>query len=150
MAIIGSQFGNLPGMGNVVETFEQAYAWGPYPRYFAPAYIASTAADPTNTPTWELRPGLLMGKITASGQWVNYNPTANDGSGAALGVLVQGLRMQDINTGNNVAKYFAIMVSGGVQASKLIGLDNMARETMRNFIFDDTFNSNSWFDWLRF
>jgi hypothetical protein len=151
MALFGSSFANLPGMQGVVETFEQAFAWGPYPRYFAPAYISAACADPTNSPTWELRPGLLLGKQFATGQWVNYNPTASDGSQIAAGVLIQGLRMQDILTGVNVAKFFGVMVSGGVQGSKIIGLDNQARAQMApHFIFDDNLPGNADYEWLSF
>jgi hypothetical protein len=141
-------FGNIPGMEGVVETFEQAYSWGPYPRYYTGAYIASTAADPTNTPTWELRPGLLMSKQLATGTWVNYNPTATDGSQIASGVLTQGLRMQDIFTGVNTTKFYAIMVSGGVQSAKLIGLDQQARAQMADrFFFDDDLPGGHVFPW---
>ena len=146
-----SFYGHLPGMGVVVETFEAAYCWGPYPRYFTGALIASTAADPTNTPTWELRPGLIMGKIISTGQWVNYSATATDGSEVAAGVLTIGLRMQDIFTGSNTQKFYGIMVSGGVQAAKLIGLDNMARSQMAGqFYFDDNFSGNHVYPWNRF
>ena len=151
MSQISSMFGHLPGMGLVVESFEAATTWGPYPRYYSPAYIGSTAADPTNTPTWELRVGLVMGKIFSSGQWVNYNPTANDGSEIASGVLPLSLRMQDVQTGSNTAKFYAIMVSGGVQSAKLIGLDNMARAQMSQaFFFDDDLPGDQQFPWQRF
>jgi hypothetical protein len=152
MSILSSMYGNLPGFGSVSETYERAIAWGPYPRYFTPAYIGSTAADPTNSPTWELRVGLVMGKQTATGTWVNYSPTANDGSQVAAGVLVQGLRMQDVfPPGINTPKFYAIMVSGGVQAANLIGLDNQARAQMApHFIFDDNLPGNSDYEWLAF
>src|SRR5215471_12965150 len=116
MSQIGSMFGHLPGMGALVETFEQAYTWGPYPRYWASAYIDSDAADPGNSPTWELRPGLVMAKKSATGTWTNYKPAGTDGSQTAQGVLPIALRMQDVITGVNTTKYYAMMVSGGVQA----------------------------------
>ena len=151
MALVGSAFGNLPGMQGVVETFEQAFAWGPYPRYFAPAYISANTIDPGNSPTWELRPGLVLGKQTATGQWINYNPIASDGSQVAQGVLIQGLRIQDILTGLPTAKFYAVMVSGGVQGSKLLGLDNQARAQMAKvFIFDDNLPGNADYAWLQF
>ncbi len=151
MSQISSMFGHLPGMGSVIETFEAAYSWGPYPRYYTGAYIGSTAADPTNVPTWELRPGLVLGKQLATGTWVNYSPTATDGSEIAAGVLPLGLRMQDVNTGVNLARFYGIMVSGGVQSSKLIGLDNMARAQMSEmFYFDDNLPGNQQFPWQRF
>ena len=151
MSQISSMFGHLPGMGTVVETFEQAYCWGPYPRYFTGAYIGATASDPGNTPTWELRPGLVLGKQLSAGTWVNYSPTATDGSEIAAGVLTLALRMQDVITGVNTTKFYGIMVSGGVQAAKLLGLDNMARAQMSNqFYFDDNFAGNQQFPWQRF
>ncbi len=151
MSQISSMFGHLPGMGIVVESFEAATTWGPYPRYYTPAYIGAGAADPGNVPTWELRVGLVMGKQLATGQWVNYSPTANDGSEVAQGVLPLALRMQDVQTGINTTKFYAIMVSGGVQAAKLIGLDNQARAQMSEaFYFDDNFPGNQQFPWQRF
>jgi Bacteriophage lambda head decoration protein D len=151
MSLISAGFANVPGMQSPVETFERAYCWGPYPRYFTSAYIGSTAADPTNTPTWELRVGLVLGKQTATGTWVNYSPTATDGSQFAAGVLVQGIRMQDVLTGVNTAKFYAVMVSGGVRASNLIGLDNQARAIMApHFIFDDNLPGNGQFEWQSF
>jgi hypothetical protein len=144
-------FGHLPGQGTLVETFEQAYCWGPYPRYYAQGYIGSTAADPGNTPTWELRVGLVMGKQIATGTWVNYSPTATDGSEIAAGVLPLALRMQDVMTGVNTAKFYAIMVSGGVKGANLIGLDQMARQQMSQlFYFDDNFPGAHWYPWERF
>ncbi len=151
MSQISSMFGHLPGMGSVVETFEQAYTWGPYPRYFTGAYIGSTCADPTNSPTWELRKGLILGKQISTGTWVNYVPTATDGSEVAAGILIESLRMQDVITGVNTTKFYGIMVSGGIQAAKLIGLDNQARAQLSQaFYFDDNFAGNQQFPWQRF
>jgi len=151
MSQISSMFGHLPGMGALVETFEQAYTWGPYPRYWTGGYIDPSAADPGNSPTWELRPGLVMGKITATGTYKQYDPTATDGSQIASAVLPLALRMQDVITGVNTAKFYALMVSGGVQASKLLGLDNMARSQMSSlFYFDDVLPGNHWYPFETF
>lgn len=151
MSVMSSMFGHLPGIGTLIETFEQAYTWGPYPRYWTSGYIDATASDPTNNPTWELRPGLVMGKITATGTWTNYNPLATNGTQVAQGVLPLALRMQDIITGVNTARFYAIMASGGVQASKLIGLDNMARAQMSSlFYFDDNLPGNHVFPYQQF
>ncbi len=151
MSHISSMFGHLPGMGSVVETFEQAYSWGPYPRYFTGAYIGSGAVDSGNTPTTTLRKGLVLGKVTATGVWVNYSATATDGSEVASGVLIESLRMEDIVTGVNVARFYGIMVSGGVQGAKLIGLDLQARAQMASrFYFDDNLAGNEKFPFMRF
>jgi hypothetical protein len=151
MSNISSMFGNVPGMGTTVETFEQAYSWGPYPRYYTGAYIDSGASDPTNSPTFELRMGLVMGRITATGTWTNYNPANTNGSEVAQGILPLGLRMQDVLSGVNTTKFYAMMVSGGVQGSKLIGLDLMSRAQLSpRFIFDDNLLGNTAFPWGRF
>jgi hypothetical protein len=151
MSGFSSMFGHLPGMGTVVESFELAYCWGPYPRYFIGGYIDSATADPTNTPTWEVRKGLVMGIVRATGTWKNYSPTATDGSEVACGVLTESMRMQDVLSGVNTAKFYAIMVSGGVQGAKLIGLDGMARAQMSQaFYFDDDLPGRQRFDWNRF
>jgi hypothetical protein len=148
---ISSMFGHLPGMGTVVETFEAAYCWGPYPRYFTGAYIGAGAVDSGNSPTTTLRMGLVMGKQIATGQWVNYSPTATDGSEVAAGVLVENLRMTDVVSGATQARFYAIMVSGGVQSAKLIGLDSMARAQMSKvFLFDDYLPGNDFFPYQRF
>lgn len=150
MSLVGSQFGNLPGMGTVVESFEAAFTWGPYPpRYWLGAYIASTATDVGNSPASTLRMGLVMGKIFATGQWTNYSATATDGSQIAAGVLSQNLRLQDVLTETNTAKFYAIMCSGGVKASNLLGLDNLARAQLSTaFIFDDQLSLGEKFPWL--
>ena len=151
MSQISSMFGHLPGMGSVVETFEQAYAWGPYPRYFTGAYIGSGAVDAGNTPTTTLRKGLVLGKQILTGTYVNYSPTATDGSEVASAVLIETLRMQDVLTGVNLTRFYGVMVSGGVQAAKLLGLDNQARAQLSSqFYFDDNFPGNQQFPWQRF
>jgi hypothetical protein len=151
MSQISSMFGLPPGMGTVVETFEQAIAWGPYLRYYLPAYLDAGILDPTNTPTWELRRGLVLGKKIATGTWTNYAATNTDGSEVAAAILIESMRIQDVITGVNTARFYGIMVSGGVKAANLIGLDNMARAQMSNqFYFDDNFPGNQQFPFQRF
>lgn len=151
MSNISSLFGHLPGMGSVVETFEAAIPWGPYPRYFTGAYIDASAVDSGNTPTSTLRMGLVMGKVTATGTWKNYSPTATDGSEVAQGVLPVMFRMTDVLTLTTQAKFWGVMVSGGVKAANLLGLDLMARAQMANrFYFDDNLTGNIQFPFQRF
>jgi hypothetical protein len=145
-------FGNAPGLGAAVETFEQAWSWGPFGSLiWTPGYIYSGALDSGNTPTTNLRPGLVMGIITATNAWTNYSPTATDGSQIAQGVLPIGLTMNDFLTGAGQAKAFGIVVGGRVQASKLINLDLQARSTLSpRFVFDDNFVGNYRFPGTRF
>ena len=152
MSQISSIIGNLPGMGNLIETYEAAITWGPaYQLLWWNGYISASAADAGNTPTWKLRPGLVLGQQWATGQWLQYSPTATDGSQIAAGILGYGLRMQDVLTGVNTQKFYAIVVGGRVKGANLIGLDNMARAQMSpRFTFDDNIPGVGLFDFLTF
>lgn len=147
-------WGLTPQVGAAVETYETAFRWGPAELgLLTGGVIYVNAADPTNTPTYELRPGLVLGQRVADGTWTNYAPTASDGSEVASGVLITALRMQQILTGTNAQRFYGILVGGPVQAAKLIGLDLNARACMSDhFWFDDAlmFPGNHWFPWRRF
>lgn len=156
MSLVSSLFGNAPGLGAAVETFEQAWSWGPYGSLiWTPGQIYSGAVDSNNTPTTNLRPGLVLG-LNSSGQWTNYSATATDGSQIAAGILPIGLTMLDFLTSTGQSKVFGIVIGGRIQASKLIGLDLMARAQLSpRFIFDDfptnaSANSGSRFPWNNF
>ena len=134
-----SGFGNVPGTGTTVETYESAPTWARHSMLlWAPGQISSGILDPTNTPTTTIRPGLVLGIITSNGSWTNYSPTATDGSQVAQGVLGVGLPMLDPFTNLTQAKVWGIIVGGPVQAAKLIGLDLQARADMTPYFrFDD-------------
>lgn len=134
-----SGFGNVPGVGTTVETYEAAPTWARHPfLLWAPAQISSALVDPTNTPTTTVRPGLVMGIISATGLWTNYSATATDGSQVAQGVLGVGLPMLDPFTNTTQTKVWGMIVGGPVQAAKLIGLDLQARNDMTPYFrFDD-------------
>lgn len=107
--------------------------------------IVSTAVDATNTPTTDLRAGLVLGKVTSSGLWKQYDPAATDGSQQARGVLLSDLRMLNVTSGAVENKTGSILVGGLVKAAELIGLDSAARVQMaRMFIFDDDFPGRGW------
>ncbi len=100
--------------------------------------ITSAAVD-GGTPTTILRPGLIMGKITSSGLWTNYSPTATDGSQQALAILPNEINMLDPVT-NAVANRVNVgVVSGPVKAGSLWNLDLVARKQLEaaGIIFDD-------------
>lgn len=147
-----SAFANLPGIQAAQETFEQAITWGPaHNLAWLHGWIDANATDSGSSPTWRLRPGLLLGQITSTGRWTNYSPTATDGSEVAAGILAYGMRMEDVFSGSNVQKFFAIVVGGRVIGSNIINLDNMARAQMTpRFIFDDNVPGNIWFPFKRF
>jgi hypothetical protein len=151
MSLIGSQFGNLPGISPMVETFEAAITWGPaYQLKWWNGYINPNAVDAGNSPTYRLRPGLLLGQNIATGQWSTYSPTASDGTEVASGILAYGVRMQDVLSGQNVAKFFAIVIGGNIKSANIIGLDQQARAQMAGrFTFDDNLSGALWYPWKR-
>lgn len=141
-------YGLPPGLTGANETYEAAFRWGQYGQgVITGALIDAAAIDSSNTPTYELRAGLLLGKKTTTGTWTNYAATAQDGSGIAAGVLLSAVRMQDFQ-GTNRQRFYGILVGGPVQAGKLLGLDYMARAQMSaHFQFDTDLVGFSWFPW---
>lgn len=147
--------GLVPGLTTARETYENAFRWGNHGQgIFANAVISGAARDTGNTPTTELRPGLVLGQILSTGKYTAYSPSATDGSEVASAVLLEGLRVQSFE-GTDVDRFYAVLVGGPVQASKLINLDLMARAQMSKFVFDDSSGfgaipGNHWFPWKRF
>lgn len=103
--------------------------------------IDSTATDSGNSGnTSVLRPGLLMARLDASGNWVPYSYGANDGSQVAAGVLVQEVNMLDYTTGSAAARLAnVIVIKGKLKVNALLNLDQQARNQLahRGFDFDD-------------
>ena len=134
------------------ETYEAEFRWGSeFQGVFTNALISGSAVDIGNSPTFELRPGLLLGQQIATGKYLAYNPANTDGTEVASAVLIEGLRMLDF-LNNAVDRFYSVLVGGPVQASKILGLDYNARQQMDKFIFDDIFNMGGghWFPWKRF
>jgi hypothetical protein len=143
---VGDPWATLPGISAQLATWENGFGWGREgQRIFTNGYIAATAIDPGNSPTYELRPGLVMGRQTTSGQWVNYSATATDGSQVAQGIFVVGARTQNVQNINQ-ALFITLCVGGPVKSAYLFGLDQQARQQMRGFFdFDDDFPGQQWY-----
>lgn len=151
--LLTDSYGMAPGLTQARETYENEFRWGSqFQGVFANALISGSAVDSGNTPTFVLRPGLLLGQNLSDGKYYNYSPTATDGTEVASAVMVESMRMQDFqNTAQD--KFYAVLVGGPVQAGKLINLDLQARAQMSSrFIFDDVGGTpgNHWFPWKRF
>lgn len=142
MAASYGWFGGEPGTTALLSSAESNIFWGTQPvvtAQYSFADIVSTATDSTNSPTTILRPGLILGKITATGLWTAYSPTATDGSQQAVGILVTEVNMNDPVTASVANRVASIAVSGPVKASALYGLDYVSRKQLRaaGFLFDD-------------
>lgn len=109
-----------PGMG--LETYsvehdnsDLFYGQNPWVHifYLSHAVISGAARDAGNTPDPAvLRPGLVMGQISASGKWKQFDSAAVDGSEVARGILlVLGLNTQ--SSGANADRFMAHIVVRG-------------------------------------
>lgn len=150
--LLTDSYGLVPGLTAARETYEAEFRWGSqFQGVFANALIDGSTVDTGNSPTYELRPGLLLGQVLSTGKYKQYSPTATDGSEVASGVLLEAIRMQDFS-GNSQDRFYGILVGGPVQTSKILNLDLQARQQMDKFIFDEIggIQGNHWFPWRRF
>ena len=99
--------------------------------------IAAAAVDAGNTPTTTLRKGLVLGKVTATGKYKEYDPSASDGTETAALILVDQVDMlQDSTDGATPRDQLATgMQHGVVDESRLHGCDAAAKAALDNVIF---------------
>lgn len=150
--LLTDSYGIVPGLTTSRETYENEFRWGSqFQGVFANALIDGNSTDSGNTPTFELRPGLLLGQVTSTGKYKPYSPTGTDGTEVATAVLIEGLRMLDF-TNTATDRFYAVLVGGPVMATKLLNLDLQARQCMDKFIFDDVggIPGNHWYQYKRF
>lgn len=84
--------------------------------------IDSSARDSGATPTTKLRAGLVLGKITASGKYKEYDNAASDGSQTAVGILANDVLLIDAaGTAQDVPGTMAMICE--VDSGNLIGYD---------------------------
>jgi len=92
----------VPGAGDAIETSEREIFWGgdwgKGQILTASASFATTLADAGNTPTTDIRPGLLVGKITSSGELAAWDADNSDGTQNIWGINFLDLRMIDFNS----------------------------------------------------
>ena len=128
-----------PGPGTPTLTSERMAVLGPITWYLLKGVQinGSTATDASNTPTTNLRHGLLMGQRTADGLASNYQPNGTDGSQLVEGFLWESRDTTDTD-GISVNPTGQIVIAGYVRSSQLLLLDEQARRQMQGrFIFDD-------------
>lgn len=130
---------NLPGIDAALETVENEFMYGPAAPFQVEGVILdSSAVDATGTPTTLLRRGLVMGQITATSKWADYDPTATDGTQFPLGFLYQNVNMYDIGAGAVREKVGRILKFGNVKTGSVYGFDEFARVALGGrFLWDD-------------
>jgi hypothetical protein len=109
-----------PGMGTelfTADTDNAAILYGGSglytPIYLTYAVVSGAARDAGNTPTDVLRPGCIMGIITASGKWAQFTSGASDGTQYARGILT-ALGLSTQQDGSNADKFLATILVGGI------------------------------------
>lgn len=121
----GGQGGwGVPGVGSTVSTSESELLWGSdHARSSAlwqSGIISSAAADAGNTPTTELRPGLIVGIVTSSGEYEEWDADASDGTQDIAGIVDVPIRTTDYD-GTAQDRVFRILRGkAAIRASKLL------------------------------
>lgn len=143
-------FQSVPGLGTARETAERVFLWGKHEVAVYRSIVVDKGTTDVNNATsqYELRPGLLLAQASG-GKWVNYLPTATDGTDVVWGVLATGLKMLNLD-GNTADRVAFAVVAGPVKASQLIKnvassptIDPQGRVGMAGrFIFDDVLVDN--------
>jgi hypothetical protein len=98
--------------------------------------IAAAAVDAENTPTTTLRKGLVLGKISESGKYKEYDAEAEDGSEVARVILDDQVDLLD-DTGTPADTEALGAFRGDFIASALIGIDPAAKAALAHCAFDE-------------
>ena len=147
----------LPSVHQALETAENVFWWGRFEQEaFIGSVIDGSARDAGNTGyTDVLRPGLLLGKITASGKLKEWNPAATDGTQNIYGILGYSQKMSRL--GSNADRWLGwVYCWGFAKADRLLvpgvatfGIVGNANEHLirsqldKRFTFSDQLEGNS-------
>lgn len=141
----------IPGVGTMLSSAERNFIWGGDAGkghvLYDSAVISGAARDAGNTPTTVLRPGLLLGKVTSTGELEEWDPAATDGTEMLAAILDPELRAQDFDA-NNADRFCRVVIRAPVKASQLLILGSalvghadeyLARRLLdaAGFVFDD-------------
>ena len=122
---------NTPGFSALTESFEAALHFpgknGEMHTIERMVTIGSTAVDAGNTPTTDLRAGLLIGKKTSDGNYYQYDPDGTDGTENPVGWLANTVPM--LNDVTHVAEDQSslIVVRGNAKEADILLLDEYAK-----------------------
>lgn len=113
----------MPGVSESRETFENEFLWGggehEIPKLEKQAVIDGSARDSANSLTHHLRPGLLLGKVTATNKLKEFDPDAVDGTETLYGVLPVELVLKDVE-GNDQDAVCPVIVTAPVKIKNLL------------------------------
>lgn len=113
----------VPGFGASVNTNEREIVWGGDDRQVGilrrNSIVSGATRDAANTPTTTLRRGLLLGKVTSTGELEEWDADASDGTQYINSVLNVELKATDFD-GNNADRAFGTIVKAPLIASQLL------------------------------
>jgi len=98
--------------------------------------LDSTAVDAENEPTTTLRKGLVLGKVTESGKYKQYDALAEDGTETARLILEDEVDLLD-ESGTAADTEALGTFRGDFIAETLIGLDSAAKTALKGCSFDE-------------
>lgn len=138
--------GNIPpGLLAARETASNEFCWGPREmRLYKQVLVNSAAADSGNTPTTELRAGLAMGLIAATGLAKQWDPTATDGTQILAGYLAHTVKMVDVDAVAQAQVAF-LVVSAPIKNAKVYPAITQIQRLngADRFIYDDDLPGNT-------
>lgn len=151
-------YGAVPGMRAARVTSEKVVWWGREENnlYLSNRFIDAAAVDAGNTPTTELRAGLILGLNSSSGTMYAWDPDGTNGTQIVDGVLLRDISMLDVD-GVAEAKSGHMLQAGRVKAADLLiqgtafttsTAEWLARRQMLGsgrFQFDDQFSGQAVF-----
>jgi hypothetical protein len=115
-----------------------SYAWIVNPdtmEYTKVQIDTSEASDAGNTDfrTTYLRPGLALGRITATGLYAHYQPAASDGTETIDAILAQGVDLLDpLGTARtDDPAGIKVAVGGHIDATQVILIDAAGKVDLR-------------------
>ena len=138
-----------PGMHDERFTDEANFLWGRWDQVERfQAIVDEDTVDSGNTPTTQLRTGLAVGIISATGLFTQWNPYATDGSQYLAGFLMDAIDLTWL--GSTSKRQHAVVLKGNIKASQVVipgestrGVEDktyefLLREQCRGrFLFDD-------------
>lgn len=130
---------DMPGMGDPTLTNENQFLWGSDElRRTEPIILDASTVDAGATPTTKVRRGLVLGRITATNKYKQYDPTATDGSQVASGILLYARNMAGLQSGVAEDRQAELVIAGCLKVGNLYGFDENARRHLgTRFLFDD-------------
>jgi hypothetical protein len=118
-----------PGMHDDRFTQEAQIYWGRWDQIeYLGGIVSDAARDDGDLPDTQLRAGLAMGNITATGMWGQWNPYATDGTQTLKGFLLGEIDVA-LDSSTNKARVFALMVKGNIKADQIVIADALAGGT---------------------